>query len=171
VVGRTVCCGWCLITDLVGCCLGLAARPGNHSTNHKPLLKLACMPSQLPAHTCSSFLLSITPVSGTDVTLSYWPATTNVANAANVSASTTVSRPAPVHHCSRTSQLQCSGRHCINLQVDQPSPPAHPPHMQVCTGTADVIGGQVVGLPSEAISTCPAGSYNDPNTVDGCRPW
>ncbi|KAL4425824.1 hypothetical protein ABPG75_009840 [Micractinium tetrahymenae] len=76
----------------------------------------------------SSYLMSLTPVSGTSVTLSYWAATTNLSNAAAVSESS-----------------------------------------KVCSGTADVIGGQVIGLPASP-ATCPAGSYNDGDVVDGCRP-
>lgn len=43
--------------------------------------------------------------------------------------------------------------------------------VQVCTGTASVTGGQAVGLPISPSSSCPAGSYDDSDVVDGCRPW
>ncbi|PSC76086.1 serine threonine [Micractinium conductrix] len=39
----------------------------------------------------------------------------------------------------------------------------------VCTGTVDVVGGQVAGLP-DSPATCPAGSYTDSVEQDGCRP-
>ncbi|KAL4421395.1 hypothetical protein ABPG75_010686 [Micractinium tetrahymenae] len=77
----------------------------------------------------SSFLLELAPVSGSSVALSYWPATTDVAEAAAVEA-----------------------------------------FDQVCTGTASVTGGQVVGLRGSPSSSCPAGSYDDSDAVDGCRP-
>jgi hypothetical protein len=42
--------------------------------------------------------------------------------------------------------------------------------LQTCSGTAEVIGGQVNGVPTTP-SACPAGSYDDSEVVDGCRPW
>ncbi|KAL4424818.1 hypothetical protein ABPG77_011068 [Micractinium sp. CCAP 211/92] len=77
----------------------------------------------------SSFLLALTPVSGSSATLSYWPATTDAAEASAVEAFDTV-----------------------------------------CTGTASVTGGQAVGLPTSPSSSCPAGSYDNSDVVDGCRP-
>lgn len=77
----------------------------------------------------SSYLLSLTPASGTSITISYWAATTNFSNAAVVSASS-----------------------------------------QVCSGSTDVIGGQVAGLPVSPSTSCPSGSYSSVNVVDGCRP-
>jgi hypothetical protein len=80
--------------------------------------------------TSSSYLLTLVPASGNDVTLSYWPATTDLSNAAAAAASS-----------------------------------------KLCTGTATVLGGAVVGTAATLGSNCPAGSYKDSGTAAGCLPW
>ena len=48
--------------------------------------------SALPS--CSSYLMTLVPAGASTLTLSYWPATTDVSKAAAVSASSQVRRPA-----------------------------------------------------------------------------
>lgn len=116
---------------------------------------------------CSSYLLSLVPASGKDLTLSYWPATTDETKAQDFASLSKASPWVMQLGVWAWAAAAMSGKRCSATAGRAPALLASPPAVQVCSGTVTVKGGTVVGV-SE--SSCPAGSYSATAT-DGCRPW
>ena len=117
--------------------------------------------SSVPLHECSSYLLTIIPIGGSLLTLSYWPASTDISKASSVSASSQVGS----YNATIKLLLDDKTLHVYVLMLVICNF-----GLQVCSGTVTVIGGQLGGEASLSL-TCPAGSYGSPGAGNSCFPW
>ena len=109
----------------------------------------------------SSYLLTIIPIGGSLLTLSYWPASTDISKASSVSASSQVGS----YNATIKLLLDDKTLHVYVLMLVICNF-----GLQVCSGTVTVIGGQLGGEASLSL-TCPAGSYGSPGAGNSCFPW